>query len=295
MKPAKAIAWTIAGLSAVSLLGSTYTLFERITAFNREHPRTMFYFQPISATTFEFNDIPVSVSEHADEGEHGRLLFEFGDEELALDIAIPKQFEQLNMQTLGLASHNDWLHVLRMIEGEPGKSFDQVFAEVEAAQRPDRLIIVTRTPRPQDNDGVLKQKGMMDPEFGKDSWGWGEVIRKQWVFDFYEFMPDGTFKRHETLRFPSSRYLDEPREGELRQGTWQYSAALYVMPTGSAPKYNFTEAALVHSGHSLAVAGVSVLFLLGSIAFALAPSRAERVPGSPATPDELAEAARDRA
>lgn len=275
---AKAIAWMLAGVSVVTLAASSYTLFRRIEAYNREHPRSMYYFQSIGATEFLYNGTPVAIEESRDKDGGGQINVRFGEELLVLEIGIPQRFEALNLGTIGLAAHEDWLHVLRVIEGVPGKDFEAVFAEVEAAERPDRLIIVTRTPRPGDNKGVLEQRGLIDPDIDNDSWGWGEVMRKSWFFDFYEFMPDGTFKRHQTLRFPSTKYLDAPRDGELKQGTWQYSAALYVIPKGSAPKYNFTEAALVHAGYSLALTGVSVLVLMGSLAFALAPSREDRAP-----------------
>jgi len=294
MMRGSAIAWALAGVSVATLAGSSYTLFRRIDAYNREHPRSMHYFQSIAATEFLYNDTPVTIVESRDADGNGDISFRFGDESLVLEIAIPPRFEQLNLETLGLAAHEDWLHVLRVIEGEPGKDFNTVLGEVEAAQRTDRLVIVTRTPRPGDFEGMLEKQGVINPDIDNDDWGYGEVMRKHWFFDFYEFMPDGTFKQHETLRFPSSKYMDGFNPGELRQGTWQYTAALYVIPKGSAPKYNFTEAALVHAGKSLAVAGVSVLVLMGSVAFALAPTREDRVPGTPASADQIDRAAERR-
>ena len=233
----------------------------------------MFYFNPVGATAFTYAGHHGVITESIDDDGGGTLTITYGGASLDLPVAIPKRHTGLTLNNVGLDAHADWFRLLRMIEGEPGRSFADVYAEVEAGGRPDRLIAVTRTPTPGDNEGMLEEKGLFDPDIKNGDWGWGEVMRHQWVFDFHEFTPGGEIVHTDTLRFPEARYLSEPREGELCQGTWQWSAALYVMPKGSTPKYNFTEAALAHAGWPLGAAGVSATTLLACIGFALAPKR----------------------
>jgi len=270
---ARAIFWCGAAVSAAVLVPSAWALFDRIGEFNAAHPHTMFYFQPVTATAFAYAGHDGTITETIDDDGGGTLTVTYADASLDLPVAIRKLDTGLTLDNIGLNAHADWFRLLRMIEGEPGRTFADVYAEVNEGDRPDRLIAVTRTPTPGDNEGMLEKKGLFDPDIKNGDWGWGEVMRRQWVFDFYEFTPDGRIVHTDTLRFPEARYLDQPREGELRQGTWQWSAALYVMPKGSTPKYNFTDEALTRAGWPLGAVGVSTLALLTCLGFALAPQR----------------------
>ncbi|MEM1331075.1 MAG: hypothetical protein AAGG07_10985 [Planctomycetota bacterium] len=255
------IAWALLGVSLVGLLVGSLTLFDRIGDFNADRPRTIFYRNPLMLREFLYAGREVELMDALDENGAGEITLRYGNDSVEIPVAIP------NANDLdGLERHEDWFRVLRVIEAEPGASFEQRLAEVERGEREDMLVVVTRTPDPGKNDGAIGLK--VDP----DAWGYGEVMRKHWTFDFYRLNPDGGIER-ETLRFPSTRRHQDPKEGELAQGTWQYDAAASVMPKGSEPKANFTQRALTQAGWALGVSGVSVMLLAFSTAWLLAPTR----------------------
>ncbi|MEZ6319350.1 MAG: hypothetical protein R3B49_11470, partial [Phycisphaerales bacterium] len=100
--------------------------------------------------------------------------------------------------------------------------------------------------------------------------------------------------RTERLRFPESprsfdrRTAEALRKGlpaptrdpdELAERTWQYDAAVAMSPRPPSitPEYQ----ALQNAGWTLPVASGSVLVVMFSLAWALAPARRERTPGDP--------------
>ncbi|MEM9373172.1 MAG: hypothetical protein AAGA55_05965, partial [Planctomycetota bacterium] len=113
-----------------------------------------------------------------------------------------------------------------------------------------------------------------------------DVRRDRWLFDFYELSSDGGFVVHQPLRFPESgksllrrqnnaklkgETIPEREPGELTERTWQYGAALKVMPR--APAITFENQALRAAGWTLPVASTYVLGLVFGVFFGLAPAR----------------------
>lgn len=273
-------ALTFAAVSAATLALSSYTLFDRIQSFNADNPKPVFLMQAAAGLSYTYAGRPVSLEPEIDDAGEGTITLRYGDESQVIPVAIPN-----SLDLPGETRFEDWLRVLRFVEAEAGADPAEVARRVEFGEADERLVVVTRTPTPEDNEGML---GIQLPE---GDWGYGEVLRRRWVFDFYELTKQGTIER-ETLLFPTTKYYEQHIEGELKQGTWQYDAAFRVMPTGSTPKHNFTEAALVEAGWPLGVSGASILILIGSMLVLLAPDRVQSVPGEPASDEKRAEAER---
>ncbi len=170
---------------------------------------------------------------------------------------------------------------------------------------------VQREPNPQVAANVRRRRGDNDVVFDREDFDnlfWGlfaardfdgvfgleqernestaDVRRDQWRFDFYELLPGGGFEVQTSLRFPESgssllrrqnnaKLKGEPipqrDPGELQERTWQYGAALKVMPR--APAITFENQALRAAGWTLPVSSASVLGLMFGIFFAFAPAR----------------------
>ena len=244
---------TIARIVAVAglalLAGSTYLMIKRVQRFHAENPRLIYAFQPVDERTFSFAGRPVTLTDDKSDPQRPRLTVSYGDESITLDVTIPGRYD-----LPGLKSHEDWLRVLRFL---PKTGFSEEEFQRQVDEGKDRLAIVTRTP----------------PE-GVDPATWGSVWKKNWVFDFYEFLPAGGFA-HERLRYPTTRGIAEPKEGELHENTWQHQAALQIMPNAGkqGPTRNFYGDALAAAGIALPLAAFSGLAAALGIAFAFAPRK----------------------
>lgn len=250
----------IALTSLVSLLGTGYLLAHRVADFHRENPPSTFGFIPVNDRAFKYAGRDVTITQEtvpltdiqAQGAEQAQAMFvtiTYGQEVLRLRATIPGQYE-----LPGLQQHRDWLLIARFAE-LTGRDIRQFDADVKAGILPDRLAIATRTPRP-----------------GSDPRTWGSVWKKDWTFDLYELLPDGTIS-HERLKYPTARGLTQPRPGELQENTWQFQAALQLMPQagGVGPTRNFWGDALTAAGWTLPAAAFSGLLFTISIVFAFAP------------------------
>jgi hypothetical protein len=172
-------------------------------------------------------------------------------------------------------------------------SYEAFEEALEDGEITSRLVAVTRRPH-----GAPPEEGRFGLETEED-WGWGEVRRDRWSFTFHEFLPAGGW-RSETLRFPESgksfyrrqvqadlagEPLPERPADELREGSWQYQAAIPLM--NRPPAITNEQQALRNAGWTLPAASASVVVLMLSLAFALAPGRRwrkeERAPEAEAT------------
>lgn len=273
MRPGRAIAFTLAGVSLVTLFFSGWRLAERITAWNRAHARPVYYFIPIENTRFTFAGRPTEIIDDLDAEGRGDVIISYGPDTLRLPVEIPTA-----LPLPGLDRHADWLrlHVFAEATGMSRSAFEQALAEARVTSR---LVAVVRTPHADPpREGAF---GLTTEE----DWGWGEVRRDRWAFTFHEFLPEGGW-RSETLRFPESgrsfqrrtaeaeRRGDPPptrAEDELADGTWQFLAALPLM--NRPPSITHEQQALRNAGWTLPVASASVVVFIFSLAFALAPSR----------------------
>jgi hypothetical protein len=243
----------VAAASALGLIVSVWFMAQRVDEFHDANPRQTFAFEPINVREFNFAGRAVSVQdEHAGDAAAplGHVIVRYGDEQLRLRVAIPGRSE-----LPGLMPYADWFRVMRfgLLTGRTMEQFrTDLGVDVE-----ERLVVVTRTPRP-----------------GTDPQTWGAVWKKDWTFEFHEFLPDGSFAS-ERLKYPSYRVGQTPKAGELRENTWQYHAALQLLPQAgrNGPMYRFTEDAVKRMGWTLPVAAATGLTLFIVLGFALAPRR----------------------
>lgn len=269
MTRSRSIALAIAGVSLAALALGGRGLALRIGQFNEDNPPPRHLFHQILTESFVFADRPVEITSELDDNHRGFVELRYGDENLRLKVTIPPLAILPDLTT-----HADWLAVLVYREAP---SFDPQWAREQARDGiyDGRLILVTRTPPPGVNPKTF-----------------GEVWRSDWWFDFYELGRDGTIE-HSRLAYPQSerafarrvakaKRAGEPvpqrKPNELREGTWQYEAAMRVVPPHFAPPHSFRDDALSAAGWTLPVVVVSTLTLLMAIAFGFGPQR-RRTPG----------------
>lgn len=236
-------AFCLAAFSSMQLAG-------RIVAFHRQNPRAYFAFEPLHTREFRFAGRDVTITD-SKEGDTEYVTVRYGETPLKLRATIPGKYD-----LPGLAKHADWLKVLRFADST-GMHFETLQRELEEGRAEDRLVIVTKSPMP-----------------GSDPATWGEVWRNDWDFDFHELKPEGGFS-HQRLAYPMSERrrkslgLKEPRPNELAANTWQYQAALYLMPKG--PSIEVRNSALMATGWWLPIAGFAGAVVMGALVIAVAP------------------------
>ncbi len=228
---------------AVLLAGSVAELTRRVLVHLREHPTVMATFIEVDSRGFTYAGRPVTITD-ADDNGVPTLVVRYGDRELRLRVTIPTRHEAL--KAIGLAAHRDWFRIFRFVETS-GIASEEVEALVARGELTDRLVLVTRTPR----QGV-------DPET------WGQVWKRDWVFDFFELKPDGTIET-QRLRFPSTKSDQPYAEDELKERTWQYEAALLSMPPSGQPKGKYRNDAVRAMGWTWPAAAFSSLGLVASV------------------------------
>ncbi|HLO39946.1 MAG TPA: hypothetical protein VK176_02915 [Phycisphaerales bacterium] len=237
----------VAVVACIAMLLSGFTMAQRIAAFHKENPREIFAFQRVDFEDFNFAGRHVKLAGEEQDGiEYVRVTY--GDHDERLLVTLPGE------KGLPLLLRNEqWLRVL-LFASAMNKSLDQLHTELREHKVEPRMVIVTRTPRPGE---PLAYAGRLNP--------------RAWTFDFYELLPQGGFK-HEKLAFPTSKVYEKAKEGELRENTWQYQAALSVIPSGISPKPKFTDDGLKAAGWTLPATSLSTLVMLGAIGLAASKS-----------------------
>ena len=236
----------IAVLSGVLLAASVGALTQRLAAFYREHPTKHWVFQDLDTRLFTYAGRNVSLEDEKDESGTRYLNIGYGDQRLRLRVAIPHRQHDL-LVAHGLAAHRDWMRVLRFVEVS-GMDPDDAVGKMERREITDRLAIVCRIPRA-----------------GVDPQTWGDAWKKDWSFEFYEFLPDGTITT-ERLHYPTTRRGEAPRPGELLEGSWQFDAALFTMPKAGVPNQQFLNTGFKAMGWTFPVACLtSVAFVLSLV------------------------------
>jgi len=275
-KATRKVLWFIAALSIATLAVSSVALAKRIHNFNQQRQAPLYSFIDIQNDSFEmfghqFNMIETTIDDKP------YLKINFGSDELLLPVAIPPRHQ---LPTL-FDRQADWMSMM-VLADRAGMSLQELNNKINAGQIIPRLIIVTRTPF-----GVepTKDKIFDSIEHEKNE-SWGQSRRDLWRFNFYEMNPQGTITTHQPLRFPESgksllrrqnnaklKGLPIPQRnpGEITEYTWQYGAALKVSPR--APAITFENQALRAAGWTLPTTAASILILIASIFFAIAPPR----------------------
>lgn len=270
MTISRRIGFTVAALSGVALVFSAAQMARRVAAFHAESRREVFAFQSVGTREFAYAGLDVTLTDRDDKAGNRFLVVRYGPDELNLRVTIPG-----DPRLPGLLPHEDWMRVLRFAAAA-GMTLDQLRAKLDSGEIPDRLAVVTRT-----------------PEAGSDPSSWGEVNRRAWKFDFYEFKPGGGFT-HERKSYPNQvaprvkadwsnlftkdakvfEVTKPPRAAdELEENTWQFQAALQVMPPARAPNPRFTNDGLHAMGWTLPATSGSMLLLLGSLMAAASPRK----------------------
>lgn len=238
--------------SLVACLACLGIMVTRIVAFHRESPRVFYMFNRIDVREFVYADRPVTLTDQPESGPADAVLVRFGDEILRIRRTLPPGIDGLP----GLQEHNDWLRVMRFADAS-GMSDEEFQQRLGSGDLQDRLAIVTRSSRPGAN-----------PE------SWGKVWKRDWSFDFYELKADGTIE-HQRLRYPTATRMKEPKPGELHENTWQFQAAMYLMPQGgnAGPTRNFRNDGLAAAGWTLPASMFTGLIFVGTFFFTVAPRR----------------------
>lgn len=251
----------VMGALSLLLLGvSCWSMAARVNAALAGKVRPVFMQVNDQSFTFAGRDVSFSFQPDAQVDSQpsgpGSIVVTYGEETLPLRVLIPPD-EALSQIPL-MRAHADWMQVLRFTEGTAAE-LQSVNEAISKGELPDRLVIVTRIP-PQ----------------GVDPHTWGQIWRKEWSFAFYEFLPSGGFRR-EQLAFPTSKRYEPNKPGELAEGSWQFGAALMVMPKGTVPSPRFADDGLRAMGWTLPGATIGACGLTLSIIF-IAASRVRRRP-----------------
>lgn len=231
----RVIAMAACAACVAGLTWSSWRLAERVGEFHRTSKREVYAFESRTAKQFKFAGKSVTFEDDRTDPQNQLLIVKYGDAEpLRLRVSVPG-----NPKLPDLLPHEDWLRVLRF-GLMSGRTMAQFKADLGSAELPDRVAIVTRSMRP-----------------GADPSTWGAVWIKDWYFDFYELLPQGGFK-HEKLRYPTNRVGEPAKEGELRENSWEFQAALQLMPQSARERIagKTTNDAMSHLGWTLPLATV---------------------------------------
>jgi hypothetical protein len=273
----------LALISLVGLVVSARALADRLEQYNTSRNDRVHYFiatDPTERPDFTFSGHPLTITPRVGEEGEGDLLVTYAGSSLTLPVQIPVRYA-----FPGLQRFRDWMRVLIFADGT-GMSASDFEARIADGSLPPRLALVAirRNAAELDKDGPLAKALGTDLDT-PDEWGWNEVRRDKWLFDFHEFLPDGSIAT-QTLRFPESgasfyrrqvraEQLGEPppvrAEDELTEGTWQFQAALSLL--SRPPAITMERQGLRHAGWTLPVASACTLGLLLGVGFALAPRR----------------------
>lgn len=254
MKTGRAIAWIVAAASAAVLAYSSWQMSVRVSEFHKSKKREVFAFQTVSTREFSYAGRPVRLSDEDDAAGQWIVKVQYGDDEIRLPVAVPGE-----RRLPDLLPYSNWLLILRFASAT-GMTLDALTAKMDRGEVRDRLVILTRTPEP-----------------GSEPSSWGEVNRHAWKFDFYELKPEGGFE-HERKSFPvKARTIAKIKEGpapdELKENTWEFQAALQIMPPAKGPSPRFTDDGLHSMGWTLPATSCSMLSLIAALLIALAPDR----------------------
>ncbi|VAX40196.1 hypothetical protein MNBD_PLANCTO03-933 [hydrothermal vent metagenome] len=266
MPKPRTIPLAIAALSLVLVVVSCIFMARRIVAYNAEQGRITYLQLEIKTPEFLFASRPVALTDLPPDTPNslGSVHVSYGDESLTLPVSIPPL--EYADQFPGLERHSDWLRVVRFAP-LTGHNTRELLAAMEAGEESDRLVLVTKSVRP----GV-------NPET------WGRVWRKDWTFDFYEFLPEGGF-RHERFAYPSVRSAQQQQQRraeaiahrgglpQLDTRSWQFQVADLLMPEGSAPRIIAGDSPLVAAGWTFPAAIFSVFLATVGLLLAFAPER----------------------
>lgn len=272
MERGRRYAWCIMLGGAALFCAAIVPMARRIAQYNASANIPTFHAEPIAGRTLRVDGFPVATLTDVEAGRgEGAIRLDYGGKETLIPVKRPPA---LNLPTL--AGYDEWLKPLAIypvVRDDKGQQ-----TRVAGSER--FIIVVRRTP-----EGF-------DPET------WGEVRRIDWVFDYYELKRDGTVEQL-TRRWPrsygSENRLQKEAAGKsegltpeqlaaskklaalqpLKQRTFEYYAAMFVIPKLNVPQYKFTDTAFRTEvlGWTLPSAMTAVLAFTGGLVFVIAPRR----------------------
>lgn len=267
--------WCIFVASIALTAFSGYQLAGRIANYNEVQDHPLFAYIPLISTNFEFAGRQVVIKEDEIDGKE-IVRVQFGDQELILEVSIPPVVPLPALYE----RQKDWM-TLNFFADRSGMSKTEFKTRIESDQIKPRLGLVTRTPFGIDPAKAPKFDNIAHDQNASTA----DVHREQWRFDCYEFLRDGTIT-HEVKRFPESgrslltrqnyaklkgEEIPERSKGELEEYSWQFGAALNIMPR--APAITMEKQALRVSGWTLPATAAGFLLAFISFFFAIAPPR----------------------
>jgi hypothetical protein len=250
----RTLGWLLFGVCTLLVIASAAEMTRRIACFNRDAKLPSFKFGVSTARHFKLFGRDVSLTDVTEEGA-SYLRLTWGDRSELIRVNTPPVKD---LPDLG-GGYGEWVKFLEVNDGE-------------------RYVLVSR----------------LTPE-GFDPGSWGQVRRSDWTFDFHQFQPDGTIT-HETFRWPRSRHseasLRNAAEGDgktppdpgalallaippLEERSWQYQAALHVIPKLNVPRHRFDNDAFDPRvmGWTLPVGMLAGLGAVAGFFIAIAPRR----------------------
>ena len=224
----------------------------RVGDFHKNNPRNVYAFRAIDQSSFVFKGKSVSFEDVDAQGSAPKLRVVYGENSKDFEVLIPSRID-----LPGMEKYTDWFRCLLM-SPISGMTAEQMVEKLKSNDSDLRCVIVTRRPRP-----------------GSDPATWGSVWKKDWVFDFYELLPDGSFAEYGRLKYPTTRGVREPKPGELHENTWEFQAALQLMPQAGkiGPTHNFFGNAMAAAGWTLPVGAFAGLTGTVALVFAIGPRK----------------------
>ncbi|MFN0131922.1 MAG: hypothetical protein ACKVW3_05255 [Phycisphaerales bacterium] len=233
--------WAFAAVASMACLALAVFLGgRRISAFYVAADRQTFAFQASTARELQHAGRNVTLIDDTDEAGQGgvAVVLGYGDQSVRIPAGVAPGSDQMP----GLVRHRDWLRVLRFVDRK-GLSLQEVESALATGTIEARVVVVARRP-------TLAP----DPRTG-NAW------RRDWSFEFRELMPDGTITS-EALLYPRSRPGRATKPGQLAEGTWQWDAAMMLLPSTARPSRSFTTDALYAMGWTFPVGMGAVLSLM---------------------------------
>lgn len=291
MNHPRLIGLALALLGLAILAASAASMAARIRRFNTDSDFPLYHFERLLVRSGTLFDHPVALHDDrfpADDPQfpaHAALRVDYAGSSHLVPTRSPPTPD---FPTLGL--YDEWAalllikrmrtpaeaHALATAEpGSPGLSAPPPASSTSAQLVEDladrRAVLISRLTPP-----------------GYDEETWGKVRRDEWTFLILELQPDGS-ATPSRLRFPPSKRtaralqkeIDDNPQHPLRgipviqERSWQYQAALHVIPKLQVPKYKFENTALSFKtlGWTLPAACLSGLVICAGLCILFAPQR----------------------
>lgn len=232
----------LALVSGAAFIASGWFMAARISDYYKAQPPPQHLFKPILTRDLTVFGRPATFTDTTDASGSHALRVRYGDLERLITLHAPP----VSGRPL-LDAYNEWLSLLAFAPLANGRV-------AVAPDEPDaRLVLVWRIAAP----------GQDDPMGGlKD--------RNRWTFGLLEFQRDGTLSER-LLQFPDKRgtgklqFVSEAvsaRVEAIQQRSWEWQAALFVIPRLHISNYRYNTDATSAMGWTLPATGFSMLGVL---------------------------------